>query len=131
MDLLITTVISIVGYIILLLITTNLTGTVVRGFLSNRRLQEPGISDATNTIVTFLFAIIGLLFLIALFYFLNIWAPIAALMLMISRVPDLMWEVRTGRKVSTKETPKGTLNIVTLILTWVSPIVFWWSIYTL
>lgn len=138
--------VSIVGYLVLLYISVNLTGMVVRGlfvqdtdfedFIKNgkpRPYTKSGISTGgrIDRRMTILFSVITILFFYLLYRFLNIWAAISALMIIVSRVPDLIWEIKKGKKVTIGNRPKGGIYLVTDILILASPFLFWWSIYNL
>lgn len=135
---------SIVGYFVLMYLTTNLTGMVVRGFFRDPKLQEMKNdenthdfikkeivrNDRADVIVTILFAILGVLFLYLLNCYLNIWAVIAALLLIFSRIPDLLWEIHTGKKVTKNDRPKGGVYAITDIVILVALPILWWSLYS-
>lgn len=136
---------SIVGYFVLMYITTNLTGMVVRGFSRNAKLEELkkdknthafikkeiAKSDRADNVITVLFTIISVLFLYLLYHYLNIWAVVAALLLIFSRIPDLLWEIRTGKKVTVNDRPKGGVYSLTDLTIWAAIPTLWWSLYTL
>ena len=44
---------------------------------------------------------------------------------MIARLPDLLYEIRTGTKVTSKTGPKGFLKYIMLIIDWSALIVLW------
>jgi len=137
---------SIIGYFVLMCITTNLTGMVVRGFFcqdtdfedflkkgkprpyANMKISMGGRVDKGTTI---LFFIITVLFLYLLYRYLNIWAVVAALLLTFSRIPELLWEIRNGRKVTANDRPKGRFYLITDIMMLIIPLIFWWSVYNL
>ena len=135
---------SIVGYFILMFTTTNLTGMVVRGFFRNAKLEELKNDDNTHefikkeiakgdmadNVLTIIFIIISILFLYLLYHYLNIWAVVSALLLIFSRIPDLLWEIRTGRKVTKNDRPKGGIYSLTDLEIWVSLPILWWSLYS-
>jgi hypothetical protein len=137
---------SIVGYFILMYITTYLTGMVIRGFfcrdtdfedfVKKGRLRphtkmKISIGDRTDKLMTIQFSIITILFLYLLYHYLNVWTLIAALLLIFSRVPDLIWEIRNGKKVTANDRPRGGFHSVTDITMLIGPLIFWWSIYNL
>ena len=128
-----------------MLLCTNLVGMVVRGFFVSEEIEKlkegkdtlPLIkneikkSEFADNMITLLFAVISLAFLYALFVFINIWAVIAALFFMISRTPDLLWEIRNGKKITRHNMPKTPLYIITSIMDWLALPVIWYAIYTL
>lgn len=145
MQLLTSIILSIVGYFVLMYITTNLTGMVVRGFFQNVGLeklrkdkkthsfikQEIARGDRIHNGITIFFFIIAVLFLYLLYRYLNIWAVAAALLLIFSRIPDLVWEIRNGKKVTKSDRPKGGLYLITDITILIALPVLWWSLYNL
>jgi len=131
---------AVVGWFILMYLSTNLLGLFLRGLFSNPELdklekeghelikEEMKKNRRANTIVNIVALILLAGFLYLLFHFLNMFAVIAALILMAARTPDLICEIRFGKKI--KETPLGWLGFVTSILSWGSLPVFWYAIYT-
>jgi len=137
---------SIIFYFPFMYITTNLTGMVVRGFFCRDTDFEDflkkgkprpytkmkiSIGGRIDKRITILFSVITILFLYLLYRYLNIWTVIAALLLIFSRVPDLIWEIRNGRKVTANDRPKGGIYFVTDIAILLAPLLFWWSLYNL
>lgn len=136
---------SIVGYFVLMFITTNLTGMVVRGFFRDVKLEELKKDEKTHPFIkqeiakydrvgmgiTIFFSIISLLFLYLLYRYLNIWAVVAVLLLIFSRIPDLLWEIRNGKKVRVNDRPKGGIYLITDMTIWIALPVLWWSLYNL
>lgn len=146
MIILLSTIIGVIGFFILLFLSTNLTGMVVRGFFSDAELQR--IEDDKNThdfikneikkydrgeLFTTIVSIILLVgFLFLMYKYLTIWALVATLMLMISRIPDLLWEIKNGKKTTMDNIRKGFFHtLVGGLLTWLALPVFWWTIYSL
>lgn len=91
-------------------IGTNLIGMLVRGFMLTCEVKKlitkgndafkkvvaefykPNEERRVNVIVSVLIVI----YLIVLFYFLNVVAVVAAVLLMVARIPDLLWEMKHG-----------------------------------
>jgi hypothetical protein len=112
---------SIGAYFIILKVSINLLGLVVRGFLE----PTPSISipDETsspvaklikteirknkqaNIIMTLISIILTIAFFYALFHFWNIGLAVTAGMLMVSYLPDLLWDIKTGKRVSKHNMP--------------------------
>ena len=130
-------VITIGAWFMLLLVSTNLVGFLVRGFVQNPKLEE-FISNndliarelkkserMTNLIAISLIAIsIG-----AIYYFWNIGVVIATLMLMISRLPDLIWEIRHGQKFQSSDMGRPKFAPLATLLSWASLPVLWYALY--
>ncbi len=133
------------SYFILMFLCTNLVGMVVRGFFEDKNLEklkqnketpqfikkEIKKSNIADSIITLLFALINVAFLYVLFAFINIWAVVAALLLMVSRIPDLLWEIRNGKKITKENMPKSPLYIITSIMDWVALPAICYAIYIL
>lgn len=133
---------GIVGWFVLMLISTNLIGMFVRGFFPDgtealRKDLHPALhkeldkNKRANIAVTVLSFVFIAVFLYLLFAFVNIWAVVAALLLMLGRIPDLVWEIKHGRKVTKTNKPEGVLYALTGLMDWVAMPVLIWSIYSL
>ncbi len=123
--------ISIVFYFILMLLSINLIGLLVRGLFTNPELkklksegydfinQEIEKDERANkwlTLIVFL-GIIGYIY--ATFHFWNIGVTAVALLLMLSRIPDLLKEIKTGKKITKSfawSTPKTALLYIATFL---------------
>ena len=89
---------------------TNLLGIVVRGMVQSKdefgnNIRED-ITERKSIILTLIFTVITLATLYALYYFWNIGIVGAAILLMISRLPDLIYEIKTNQKLTLKNMPK-------------------------
>ena len=121
---------SIVFYFILMYLSVNLLGFLVRGLFSNPeldRLKSEGSDFIRHEVeksqradkwinIIALISIIAYLYL--LFYFWNIGVMAVAIMLMAARLPDLLWEIKHGKKIDTKTMPKNAPYFITIFLTW-------------
>jgi hypothetical protein len=81
-----------------------------------------------NVVGTLLGIIAIAAYLFGLFYVWNLLLAIAAAIPMASRIPDLIWEIRTGKKVTTRTGPKGPLAILTTIADWATIPLIWYSL---
>ena len=110
---------SIVAWAVLTFVSTNLIGFVVRGILwSPPDVEAPDERVAElfrhetrrmsvgNVAMTLLSILVTAAYLFVLFHFWNVWLAVAALLAMATRLPDLMWEIRTGRACYTTERPE-------------------------
>lgn len=122
------------GWLVLLWASINLVGLFVRGIFSNPDIDKMAIEgtdfvkelarnsqkgERRASLVALVF-IVG--FLIVLYYFWNIWVVIIALIIMMARIPDLLWEIKHGR-AKVKQMPAvyhltTLVTIVTLPLLW-------------
>lgn len=142
MDIFLSVLKAVGGWVALALIGTNLVGVVVRGLI-----DAPGTSPGTsawvrdefakerlaNIGVTLFFALLGVLYLYLLLRFWNLGVLAAAVMLMLSRLPDLLWEIRTGQKVSlyrlrSSAAPKGVVSILATVMMWAALPLLWFFV---
>lgn len=125
---------ALVGYIVLMFVSVNITGIIVRGFVQpDPKHQEftENISSQGSFTITFIFGLVGIACLYALYHFFNIGVVVSALMLMISRIPDLVFEIKTGQKINLKTMPKRPIDIVCNIAGWLALPMLWCSLYYL
>jgi len=132
---------SIVAWGVLSFVGTNLIGFVVRGIfwqpphvetpdertaeLFRHETRRAGIGNLAITLLTILAAAA---YLFALFHFWNVWLAVAAAILMISRLPDLSREVRTGQRYTRRHGPKGSLYTAAGFVTWATLPLIWYSL---
>lgn len=135
--------ITIVFYFVLMYLSVNLLGLLIRGLFINPEFeklkseghefikQEIKKSERADNWIN----IIALIFIIAYFYLLlhfwNIGVLIVAIMFMVARLPDLLWEIKNGRKIDVKSMPKNALYYVDIILTWGALPILYYSLYYL
>lgn len=125
---------AILGYIILMLVSVNVVGGIVRGLVSgnpDNAVVTENISESKSIVTTVIFSLICIVFLYALFHFWNIGVVLAAVMLMISRIPDLLFEIRTGQKITQSNMPKRPIDVMFNIIGWLALLVLWYSLYYL
>ena len=141
MTIILSIVLAVVGYFVLMYITTNLIGMVVRGFFRDANLEKMKTDNnvsifikkhnRADDVTTIVFVIISILFFYLLYRYLNIWAVFAALLLTVGRIPDLLWEIKHGQKTTMENMRRGPIDIATSIMDWLALPVIWWSLYTL
>lgn len=133
--------ISVVFYFILMLLGTNLLGLFVRGLFLNPeldKLKEEGHEFIKNEIeksqragkwvnITALVLIIVYFYL--LFHFWNIGVVVAAIILMIGRLPDLLWEIKHGKKTDPMLMKKNAMYYISAFLPWLALPVLYFSLY--
>ena len=117
-----------VWWVGLMLIGTNLVGMVVRGLVLAPGMAEleAGLHPAlrgevakdkrANAGITVFFVLLTVLYLYLLLRFWNFGVLAAAALLMLSRLPDLLWEIRTGQKVTLRAAPKGAMTILATVM---------------
>lgn len=133
---------AVAAWVILMIVGSNLIGFIVRGLfwtppqidLSPDNPAQEILSDevkkirAGNSIITFISIVIAGAYLFALFYFWNVLLVGAAVLLMVSRLPDLLWEIRTGKKVTSQSRPRGIIYIFATIITWAELPLIWYAL---
>lgn len=136
---------AVLAWVILLLVGTNLIGFVVRGLfwmppaipdstdrVNEILLRETSRMNLTNRVMNMggIFAIGTYLFI--LFHYWNASLAGAGAVVMASRVPDLLHEIRMGRKPTFKELPKalprGPMYFATATILWASLPLVWYSL---
>jgi hypothetical protein len=109
-----------VVWIVLVYVSINLIGYVVRGLfevqpqfdkITDERSREffereASKSSVANIVITLFFAGATVAFVIALYHYWNIALTSAAVIVMVARLPDLLWEIQNGRDV---KQPKGAV----------------------
>ncbi len=126
-------------WLVFMFIGTNLIGLVVRGVVgegvpSSTEYREPILRkeaaklERMNLWLTLISALVIVAYIYTLFRAWNAGVAAAALMLMIARIPDLLYEIKTGKKVGPKNMPKGVISILsTLLMLGALPLI-WFSI---
>ena len=134
--------ISVVLYFILMYLSVNLLGFLVRGLFSNPELDklkseshefikhEIEKSERADKWINIIALILIIAYLYLLLYFWNIGVMIVAIMFMIRRFPDLLWEIKHGKK-SDKTAPKNAWFYIGAILTFGALPVLYYSLYYL
>ena len=110
---------SLLAYFIILKVSINLLGLVVRGMLdTSPSIPEeatPRVADVlkneiqkykqANIIMTLVSIILTIAFFYALYHFWNICLAVTAGIIMICGLPDLLWEIKTGKIISKNNMP--------------------------
>jgi hypothetical protein len=114
---------------------TNLLGIVVRGLKPTHVKDNQGnlfdlenTSSSSSIIMTIIFSIIILAYLYALYHFWNIGILAAGVILIVSRLPDLLFEMKTGKRLDLKNMPKRPIDKVLSILSWLALPLIWYSL---
>jgi len=132
---------AIIAWAILALVGTNLLGFVVRGFCErvpsveapDDRVAELFAHETRrmrvgSVVMTSLFLLFMFAYLVALFYFFGLGVVLAACAIMASRLPDLLWEIRTGDRVTRQNAPRGVRYIIAQIFLWGALPLLWYSL---
>lgn len=132
-DIIILIVKTVVGYFILLYLSINLLGMIVRGFYD--KIDNSGVDpilhnevkklNRAGNFTTLVFIVLTAGYYYLLYHFWNIGVVLTAAMLMMGRLQDLLWEIHNGRKVTTKDRPKGIVSIFSTVLDWGAFVVLW------
>ncbi|MBL7214912.1 MAG: hypothetical protein ISS71_04465 [Phycisphaerae bacterium] len=128
----------------LVYIGVNLVGFVMRNFVSwllspvdpsedvsedfkeffAREMRANRAADKTTGLI---FLVLTVAYLFAIYHYWKVGLVVSAVLVMIARFPDLLWEIRTGKRVSKTNMPKGIVYnlgslviFLTLPLTWYS-----------
>ena len=133
--------ITIVFYLILMFLSTNLLGLFVRGFFTSPELerlkkdshefikQEIKKYEHASNWVNLIALMLIIVYLYLLFYFWNIGVMAIGILLMIARFPDLLWEIKTGRKVTSGSIPKNKLNFIITSIYWIGFPLLYYFLY--
>lgn len=125
---------AIIGYFVLLIIGINLIGIIVDGFvhpdLKYQQIPE-NISEPKSIGLTITFCLVLMAYLFALYNFWNVGIALSALMLMISRIPKLVFESKTGQKHNMIITPKKPVDIFCSLIGWLALPLLWYSLFFL
>jgi len=132
---------SIVFYFVLLYLSVNLLGFLVRGLFVNPeldRLKSEGSdfikgevekSQRADKWINIIALILLIAYLYLLFHIWNIGVMLVAIILMAGRLPDLIWEIKHGRKIDKKTMPKNALSLITTFLIVVALPLLYYSLY--
>lgn len=130
---------SLVSWLAIMIISSTLTGLLIGGFVANREMDEIASSheilaqeiQKDQRMRKIIGTILTVAFLSSLYYFWNVGLVVAALMLILSRAPDLIWEIKSGQKLESGNMSKPKFSVLSALLSWASLLVVWYSIYTL
>ncbi len=134
---------TVVAWVVMAFVGTNLLGYVVRGLLEppppvdaptdrvveflnreSRRMWAAGVA------VTVLFLILTVAYFFSLYYFGNLGLAISAGLMMASRLPGLLHEIRTGAKITKDNMPKGVVYFFAGgLLPWLLAPLIWYSLW--
>jgi hypothetical protein len=130
------------AWFVLGFVGANLIGLVVRGLLWSPPVLDAPTDRArellhrenrrmtfANMAMTVLSIILTGAYVFALFHFWNINLALAGGILMAARIPDLVWEIRTGDRVTRANRPKGTVYTIATICMWGSLLLIGYSLY--
>lgn len=133
---------TLIGWFVLMYLSTNLVGFVVRGVVGEgvytgsedddsvtRNLRKEFLmSPKLNFWLTLASFVASSAYIYGLFRIFNLGVAVAAVMLMVGRIPDLLYEIRTGKKVTPKTASKGLVGLLATLLIIGSLPVIWFSL---
>lgn len=133
---------SLVFYFILMYLSVNLLGLLVRGLFTNpemdtlkenshefikKEIEKSERADKWLNIIAF---VLILAYFYALFHFWNIGVVACAVIVMIGRLPDLVWEIKHGKKTDPSQMKKDALYYLSAFLPWLGLPVLYFSLYS-
>lgn len=133
--------VSVGFYFVLMYLSVNLLGLIVRGLFSNPELdrlkreehefikQEIEKSQRADKWTNLIVLVLIFAYFYALFHFWNIGVVAAVAIIMVGRLPDLMWEIRHGKKIDPKLTKKDVMYYISVFLPWLALPVLYFSLY--
>jgi hypothetical protein len=133
--------ISVGFYFILMYLSLNLLGFFVRGLFSNTELdklkqeghefikQEIEKSQRADKWINLIALILIFAYLYTLFHFWNIGVVVAAIIIAVGRLPDLIWEIKHGRKTDPNLMKHNALYYISAFLPWLALPVLYFSLY--
>jgi len=131
---------ALVGWLILMLVGTNLFGFFVRGVAQQshmkktvKRVQEIAAHELrgnlrVNSVLNVLSGVVCIVYPYLLFLWCGWPVATAGLILMLARLPDLSFELRTGQKRRVANISKRPIDIFATILIWLALPLVWWGI---
>lgn len=137
--------ISVVFFFILMYLSVNLLGLFVRGLFPQEELnrikkeapQFITIAGSDKKYIhqqkrtTIIALILNLAFFYLLFRIWNIGVVATTVIIMAGRLPDLLWDIKHGRRTEPKLMKKDFLYYVSAFLPWVGLPVLYYSLYYL
>jgi hypothetical protein len=118
---------GLIGYFFLMVVSVNLVGMIIRGFvpgnenrISNTSFSPENLKSAPSVTATTISVLLTTLFFILQIKYLNVWFGIAAGLLMVTRIPDLLYEMKSGTKISLQNMPKRPIDVIANIGSWLA-----------
>lgn len=133
--------ISVLSFFALMYLSVNLLGLFVRGLfpkLELDRIKKEGLEHIKRNIkeyqhqqiwITLVALILNIAFFYLLFRIWNIGVVIAAVIIMVGRLPDLLWDIRHGKRTDPKLMKKNALYYLSAFLPWAALPVLYYSLY--
>ena len=132
-------------FLVLLYLSVNLLGLFVRGLFPQQELnrikkEAPQFVTVAGSDKEYIHqqkrtTIIALILNIAFFYLLfriwNMGVVIAVIIIMAGRLPDLIWDIKHGKKTDPKLMKKNALYYISAFLPWLGLPILYYSLYYL
>jgi len=121
-------------WLLLMFLGTNIIGFASPSIL-DKRLEEDFGHELINKEAKLLSArsrILGIFLIVAYLAIVSYWGLAlagAALMLMLSRIRDQIWEIQHGRRIELKDMGYSPLQVVSTLATWAALPVIWAALY--
>ena len=126
--------VTIAAWLALMFLSTNLLGFFLRNAVSKSTAdgETKGLfSGAEAGKLSVISLIFLLVFLASITYFGNYALSLAASMILISRLPDLEFEIREQRRITTNDMMRTAFPIASALFSWASLPVIWYGLYRL
>lgn len=124
-------------------VSVNLLGLLVKGLFTNPELEklkenknthefikhEIAKSQRADKWLNIMALILIVVFFYLLFHFWNIGVVAVAILIMAGRLPDLIWDIKHGRKTEPRLMKKNALYYISTILPWIGLPILYFSLY--
>ena len=135
--------ISIVLCIVFMILSVNLLGLFVRGLFPQQELnrikkEAPEFITIASSDKEYIYQqkrttiialALNIIFLYLLFRIWNIGIVFAVIIIMLGRLPDLLWDIKHGKKTDPKLMKKNALYYVSAFLPWLAIPIIYFSLY--
>jgi hypothetical protein len=120
---------GLVAWVVLMFVGTHLIGMAVAGFVHPAHRHTSDNPFISKEIVKgrmsayaagLFFSALVVVYLIATWRYINPAASVAAAMLMLARIPDVLREMRTGERITAADMPKGAVDVVAVAMMWLA-----------
>ena len=108
---------AVIAWVVLMLIGTNLLG-FGAFIVFPPSAQAPRWLRRMATVLGYAAGPLGIVYLYALLRYFGFGVLAAATMLMVARLPDLLWEIRNRKRISRGAGPKGAVAVLATLLMW-------------
>ena len=115
---------AVIGWVVLMLIGTNLLG-FAAFIIFPPSAQSPTWLRRMGTILGYASVPLGIVYFYALLRYFGFGVLVAAAMMMVARLPDLLWEIHNRKRVTRQVGPKGVVAVLSTLLTWAALPVLW------